>query len=148
MAIPDQLQATPRPVSVASGQAFLTAGFIRPVSGSLHLYDSLSLYCSSQLLTWGGPHIRYCTSPIFVLNLILSRTHGLLTCKRLLETKAVGSAPRHVEQFIKEGHLRYCMLLVLPGTTHRRYCQVLLTAGSARYCTLQVRSGTAHCRCY
>ena len=31
----------------------------------------------------------------------------LLAGGRLLETGAGGSAPKHVEQFLKEGHLRF-----------------------------------------
>ena len=44
-------QATSRPVAVAIGQALLTAGYIRPVSGSLQFSDSSDLYSPSQ------PHI-------------------------------------------------------------------------------------------
>ena len=37
----------------------------------------------------------------------------LLAGGRLLETGAGGSAPKHVEQFLKEGHLRYFTLLLV-----------------------------------
>ena len=36
----------------------------------------------------------------------------LLAGGRLLETGAGGSAPKHVEQFLNEGHLRYCTATV------------------------------------
>ena len=156
VAIPDQLQATPRPVSVASGQAFLTAGFIRPVSGSLHLSDSLSLYCSSQLLTWGGPHNK-----VLYITHLRPQPHPLQDSRAANLREAArdqgggqrsqtcgavhqGGTPQVLHA---AGVARFYTPQVLPGTAHCRFCQVLHTAGAIRYYKLQVRSGTAHCKC-
>ena len=50
----------------------------------------------------------------------------LLAGGRLLETGAGGSAPKHVEQFLKEGHLRYCIIVptsAVLGTRRLQYIQ-------------------------
>ena len=45
----------------------------------------------------------------------------LLAGGRLLETGAGGSAPKHVEQFLKEGHLRFGKLFFLKKTKSAKY---------------------------
>jgi monomeric isocitrate dehydrogenase len=68
------------------------------------LFPILELGTSAHLvLHFTALHCTACPSP----DAVDCAPGPLLSGGRLLETGAVGSAPKHVEQFLKEGHLRW-----------------------------------------